>query len=73
MGRFLRGRSFDLCRPKSDKAIMAEASYNNSVMQGESDADALAALVQEHTALYPFGIDPNHARKPNGNDNSPPG
>lgn len=73
MSRFLRGHVFDLCRPKSAKAIEAEARYNNSVVRSDGDPEALKEVVQEHVARYPFGIDPNHARKPDTNDNGPPG
>lgn len=77
MKRFLKGHAFDLCRPKSARALDAEAAYNNSVVVNDGgDKAALEVLVQEHTDRYPFGIDPQHVRNPNGhgsNDNDPPG
>jgi hypothetical protein len=50
--------------PRSPEGLAAEQVYNISVgLRAEPDEDALRAMVAEHLARYPSGVDAAHARR----------
>lgn len=70
MGRRWKSGAFDLCKPRSQKSLDAEARFNQAAANGKEDPDALRELVEDHKQTYPQGVDPHHARehKANGFD-----